>query len=118
MTKEFHKIHTLLSVAAQIIKRAEAIRWHLLLHLFRNDEWLGGMSDLTDQRGSLEKWPDRALIKFTKGKFKVLHLWRNNLLYLNGLETNFSVKDLEVLVDTKLSVKQQRALARGRRMAS
>lgn len=39
--------------------------------------------------GSLEKLPDRPLIKFTKGKSKVLHMLRNKPLSQNCLENSF-----------------------------
>lgn len=53
---------------------------------------------------------------FNKGKCRVLHLDRNNpihqyVLVAKHLERSFTEKDLEFLVDTKLKVSQQFALA-------
>ncbi|KAK4817452.1 LOW QUALITY PROTEIN: hypothetical protein QYF61_015607 [Mycteria americana] len=68
---------------------------------------LGGVGD-TPEGGAavqrdlsrLEKWADGNLMKFSKWKCKVLHLGRNNPRHQKG-----------VLVDTKLIVSQQCALA-------
>ncbi|GAB0184903.1 hypothetical protein GRJ2_000955600 [Grus japonensis] len=54
----------------------------------------------------LSKWTDRNLIKFSKGKYKVLHLGKNNpmrqdRLWVDWLESNFTKKDLGFLVDNK-----------------
>ncbi|KAK4811119.1 hypothetical protein QYF61_019750 [Mycteria americana] len=56
------------------------------------------------------------LMKFNNGKYKVLHLGRNNPMhqYVQGndwLKSRFSEKDLGVLVDTKLNMSQQCAIA-------
>ncbi|KAK4825268.1 hypothetical protein QYF61_026069 [Mycteria americana] len=64
----------------------------------------------------LEKWAYRKLMKFNKVKRKVLHLVRNNsghqyLLGVTQLESSSAEKDLGVLVDTKLNMSQQCALA-------
>jgi len=55
-------------------------------------------------------------VKFNKGKCKVLHLGLNNsvhqyMLEVNCLESSLAEKDLRVLVDTKLNMKQRCALA-------
>jgi len=55
----------------------------------------------------LEKWANRNLMKFRKGKCKVLHQY---MLGSDQLESRFAQKDLEVLVDTKLDMSQQYAL--------
>jgi len=53
----------------------------------------------------LEKWTDRALMKFKKGKDKYLHLAENNpihqyMLVEGHLASRQGEKDLKVLVDT------------------
>ncbi|GAB0187291.1 mitochondrial enolase superfamily member 1 [Grus japonensis] len=64
----------------------------------------------------LEKQADRNHIKFNKGKCKVLHLGRNNpkhnyMLGATQLESSFAEKDLEVLMDTRMNISKQHALA-------
>jgi len=63
----------------------------------------------------LEKWTDRNLIPFNKGKCKVTHLGRNNPMHQNmlgasQLESNSTEKDQGVLVDSRLNMSQQCAL--------
>lgn len=60
----------------------------------------------------LEKWAERSLGKFSKGKCKVPHPVRNNLLHqyrlgTSQLECNFAKKDPGILLNTKLDVSQQ-----------
>lgn len=59
----------------------------------------------------LKKWATSNLIKFNKGKCKVLHLGRNNLRHLytpsaNWLENSFTEKDLWVLMVDILNMSQ------------
>ena len=63
-----------------------------------------------------EKWADRKLMQFKKGKCKALHPGRNNpthrdMLGAAQLESSLAEKTPGVLVDTRLTVSQQCALA-------
>jgi len=60
----------------------------------------------------LEKWADRNLRQFIKGKRQGRCLEKNNPMHtleINWLESSFAEKDLGVLVDTELNMSQQRA---------
>ena len=64
----------------------------------------------------LEKWVNGNLMAFNKGKWKVLHLGKRNsmhqyMLWAHRLESSFAEKGLGVLVDNKLTMSQQCALA-------
>jgi len=63
------------------------------------------------QRGldRLEEWAEKNLMKFSKGKCRVLHLGKNNpihqyMLRTGWLESGLAEKGLGVLVDTRLNV--------------
>lgn len=64
------------------------------------------------ERHFQEEGDDSNLIKFNKGKWKVLHLGRNNLkhkyvLGITQLESSSVEKYLGVLLDVKLNMSQQ-----------
>ncbi|KAK4830236.1 hypothetical protein QYF61_009303 [Mycteria americana] len=92
------------------------------INKFADDTKLRGVTDMLESHAAiqkdpdrLEKWTDRNL-KFNKGKYKALHMGKNNLrpqhmLGTAQLESSFAEKDMGVLVDSKLNMSQQCALA-------
>lgn len=70
---------------------------------------LEGSATIQKDQDKLEKWPGSNQLKLSKGKCKALHLeWNNTMqqyrLSCKWVESSFTEKDLQVLVETKLKM--------------
>jgi len=72
----------------------------------------GGCAAIQRDLDRLEKWDNKNLMKFKKEKYEVLHMVGTDLMHqyrleADSLESSFSEKGLDVLVDKKWNISQQ-----------
>ena len=65
-----------------------------------------GCATIQKDLNRMEKWTNRNLVKFNKGKYQVLHLGRNNPRHQYRLGNRSPERDLGVLMK-KLTMRQQ-----------
>lgn len=84
---------------------------------FPDDTKLRGVVYMPENCATIRWYLNKNLVRFNKGKCKVLHLWRmyQYTLVATDLKSSFAEKDLGVLV---LNTSQQSALAGKKRMVA
>ncbi|PKU42986.1 hypothetical protein llap_6715 [Limosa lapponica baueri] len=129
LEKEYHRVTEMRGNVVEIITELLELDGTFLdkgtdciLSKFTDDTKLGGLADTPEDCAAiqhdldrLESWAEKNLMRFNKGKCRVLHLGRKNarhqyMLGVDLLESTSEEKDLWVLVDSKLSMSQQCAL--------
>lgn len=81
---------------------------------FANDTKLGGVADMPEAV-LLESWTGRNLMKYNKGKCRVLHRGKSNPKYqyrlgTDLLEISVGERDLGLLVNSRMTMNQHCAL--------